>query len=31
MIVAKSLKSKSGGSGSVLNIDPTGEQKRVAK
>jgi UDP-galactopyranose mutase len=31
MIVAKSLKSKSGGRGSVLNIDPTGEQKRVAK
>ena len=31
MIVAKSLSSTSGGRGSVLNIDPTGEQKRIAK
>ena len=31
MIIAKDLKSGGGGQGSVLNIDPTGEQKRVAK
>lgn len=31
MIVAKDLKSNGGGRGSVLGIDPSGEQKRVAK
>ena len=31
MIIAKDLKSVGGGKGSVLNIDPTGEQQRVAK
>ena len=31
MIVAKNLSSGGGGKGSVLSIDPTGEQKRVAK
>ncbi len=31
MIIAKDLKNGGGGKGSVLNIDPTGEQKRVAK
>ena len=31
MIVAKNLSAGGGGKGSVLSIDPTGEQKRVAK
>jgi UDP-galactopyranose mutase len=31
MIISKNLKSGGGGKGSVLNIDPTGEQYRVAK
>ena len=29
MIIAKDLKTGGGGQGSVLNIDPTGEQKEL--
>jgi UDP-galactopyranose mutase len=31
MIIARDLKSAGGGKGSVLSIDPSGEQKRFAK
>ena len=31
MIIATDLKNGGGGKGSVLKIDPTGEQYRVAK